>query len=118
MPLKVARQTLESGIEVFHLAGSLTLGRESQNFEWSIDELVTNRQNRIVVNLADVAFVDSAGIGILVGCHGKIAGAGGQFRLANVNSRVQNVLRVTSVDSILLLDGSVDDSVRAIGAGA
>ncbi len=117
MPLKVDHSSLESGIEVLKLAGSLTLGREAQHFEWTVEELIKKGQNKIVVDLTEISFVDSAGIGILVGCHGKVSSVDGQFRLAGVIDRVRNVLRVTRVDSILKMDATGADSLKAI-AGA
>jgi anti-anti-sigma factor len=118
MSLKVDRSSLESGIELLALSGSLTLGRDAQNFEWTVEELVKNGKTRIVVDLTEVPFVDSAGIGILVGCHGKVSTAGGHFRLAGVAERVMNVLRITKVDSIIRMDAGVADSIREIGGAA
>lgn len=116
MPLKVTQNKLDSGIEVLVLSGSLTLGRDAQHFEWTVEELIKNNARRIVVDLSEVSFVDSAGIGILVGCHGKVTNAGGQLRLAGVVDRVMNVLRITKVDGILRLDASTADAIRALGA--
>ena len=116
MPLKVDHSSLESGIEVMTLSGSLTLGRESQSFEWSIEELIKKQKNRIVLDLQAVSFVDSAGIGILVGCHGKVNNSGGKMRLAGVADRVMNVLKITRVDTLLSTDPTVADSIREIGA--
>jgi anti-sigma B factor antagonist len=118
MSLKVDRNSLDSGIEVLTVSGSLTLGRDAQHFEWTIGELVKNRQNRIVVDLSDVPFVDSAGIGILVGCHGTVAKSGGQLRLAGLTDRVLNVLRITKVDSVVVMDPSVAEAVRVLSSTA
>jgi anti-sigma B factor antagonist len=116
MPLKVDRSSLDSGVEVVTLGGSLTLGRDAQNFEFSIEELIKNQKTRIVLDLSEVTFVDSAGIGILVGCHGKVATAGGKLRMAGLTPRVLNVLRITKVDSILTLDDNVAASLAALSA--
>jgi anti-sigma B factor antagonist len=115
MPLKVDRNTLDSGVECIKLAGSLTLGRDAQNLEWSVEELIKNQKARIVFDLTEVSFVDSAGIGILVGCHGKATSAGGQLRIAGLADRVIHVVRVTKVDSILNIDPTFADSIRNIG---
>lgn len=116
MPLKVVHTKQDSGTELLTLAGSLTLGRDAQNFEWTVEELIKNQARHIIIDLTEISFVDSAGIGILVGCHGKVASAGGQLRLAGAAERVLNVLRITKVDTILNLDASVADSVRSFGA--
>lgn len=116
MSLTVNRITLENGVEVMALTGSLTLGRDAQNFESSVEELVKDQKTRIVLDLSGVSFVDSAGIGILVGCHGKVSKAGGQFRLAGANDRVLNVLKITRVDSILLMDSTAAESTKAMSA--
>jgi len=114
MALKVDRKSLESGIEVVTVSGSLTLGRDAQHFEWTIEDMIKNLQNRIVVDLSDVPFVDSAGIGILVGCHGKVTKSGGQFRLTGLTDRVLNVLRITKVDTILAMNPTVADAVHVL----
>ena len=75
-----------------------------------------SEHTRIVLDLSEVTFVDSAGIGILVGCHGKVATAGGKLRMAGLTPRVLNVLRITKVDSILTLDDNVAASLAALSA--
>lgn len=118
MSLQLDRKTLDSGIEVIQLSGSLTLGRESQGLEKLVESLLNPGPARIVIDMAAVPFVDSAGIGILVGCHGKTATAGGTLRVAGAADRVRHVLRVTNVDSVLRLDASVADSLKALAEGA
>ncbi len=114
MPLKVDRSSLESGVEVITLAGSLTLGRDAQNLESSVEELIKQQKTRIVLDMSEVSFVDSAGVGILVGSHGKVATAGGKLRMAGVTPRVLNVLRITKVDNLLALDENLAASLAAI----
>lgn len=115
MPLKADRSSLESGVELIKLAGGLTLGRDSQHLEMLIEELIKNNQTRIVLDLAEVSFVDSAGVGILIGSHGKVL-AGGHLRLATLAPRVLNILKISKVDKILALDATVADSLAALAA--
>lgn len=115
MPFKVDQQSLDSGVEVLTLSGNMTLGREAQHFEWLVQDLVKNQRNRIVVDMTGVGYIDSAAIGIIVGSHGAVASAGGQFRLAGLGERVSAVLRLTRVDSILHIDASPAESILAFG---
>ena len=57
-----------------------------------------------------------AGVGILVGCHGKVATAGGKLRMAALTPRALNVLKISKVDGILFLDPTVDASLAALAA--
>ncbi len=114
MALTVERSVAVCGAELVRLAGNLTLGRDAQSFEWVIEELIKGGQTRIVVDLTEVPYVDSAGIGILIGCHGKVTGAGGQFRLAGTTERVLRVFQITRVDSILVLHPTVAAALATI----
>ncbi len=116
MPLKVDRSSLESGVEVITLAGSLTLGRDAQNLELLVEELIKNQKTRIVFDLTEVSFVDSAGIGILVGSFGKVSKAGGKLRMAALTPRVLNVLKISKVEKLLGLDENVAASLAALAA--
>lgn len=114
MPLKVDRSSLESGVELIKLTGGLTLGRDSENLEILIGEMIRNQQTRIILDLAEVSFVDSAGIGILIGAHGKVLTAGGHLRMACLTPRVLNVLKISKVEKILALDATTADSLAAL----
>lgn len=116
MPLKVDQRSLDSGVQVLTLAGNMTLGREVQHFEWLVEDMLKKQQNRIVVDMTGVGYVDSSAIGIIVCSHGAVANAGGQLRLAGVGARVSSVFNITKVDAILHIDASPADSLRALGA--
>jgi len=81
-----------------------------------IDDMVATHRTRVIIDLQGVSFVDSAGLGILVSCHGKLHSAGGQLRLAGLNDRVLNVLKITKVDTVLHIDAAVADALRALNS--
>ena len=116
MALKFDCGTLAGGAELLTLHGSMTLGRDSQSVEATIEDMIATHRARVVIDLQGVSFIDSAGLGILVSCHGKLAAAGGQLRLAGLNDRILNVLRITKVDSVLHIDRTVADSLRALAS--
>ncbi|WP_136611719.1 STAS domain-containing protein [Sinomonas albida] len=67
---------------------------------------------RIVLNLGETEFMDSSGLGALVGCLKAARQAGGDLRIANVREQVQMVLKLTSMDRILTPYGDVEDAYR------
>ncbi len=71
------------------------------NLRAYIDEVVASGVNRIVVNLADTTFMDSSGLGALIGCLKAARQAGGDLRIAAVQPQVKMVLELTSMDRVL-----------------
>ena len=118
MPFEVERSALDSGVTVLALSGSMTMGNQLQQLEWSVQEMAKTKQNRIVLDMSKISYLDSSAIGVLVGCHGLVRDSGGQMRLAGVASRVSAVFKMTGVDKVLTVDPTRDDSVSALAASA
>ena len=118
MPFEVERSSLDSGVIVLALSGSMTIGNQLQELESTLLDLPKKNQNRIVLDMSKISYLDSSAIGVLVGCHGNLQKSGGQLRLAGVTARVRGVFKMTGVDKLLNLDTSRDDAVSALSAGA
>jgi len=118
MPFEVERSALDSGVIVLALSGSMTIGNQLQDLESAVQELIRKNQNRIVVDMSKVSYLDSSAIGVLIACHSNLRSSGGQLRLAGVTARVNTVFKMTGVDKVLSLDPTRDDSVAALSAGA
>lgn len=118
MPFEVERNSLESGVVVLALSGTMTMGNQLERFEWSIQDMTAKKENRIVLDMSKVYYIDSASVGVLMASHGGLRASGGQLRLAGVGERVAAVFKITGVDQILAIDRNRDDSVKALSAGA
>jgi anti-sigma B factor antagonist len=118
MPFDVVRTTLDSGVIVLALSGSMTMGNQLLELERVVKELITGNQKGIVVDMSKVSYLDSSAIGALVACHSNMKNSGGQLRLAGVTPRVSTVFKMTGVDKVLSLDPTREDSVSALSAGA
>lgn len=118
MPFETERKTLDSGVVVLGLLGTMTIGNQLQQLEWTVGELTKNNQNRIVIDLSGVTYVDSAAIGVLIGCNGSVRKSGGQLRISGVGNRVLSIIKMVGVDGVLTLDATTDDSVAALAAKA
>jgi len=118
MPFEVERSALDSGVMILALSGSMTMGNQLQQLEWDLQQLSKKNQNRIVLDMSKITYLDSSAIGVLIGCHGSLRDSGGQLRLAGVTSRVSAVFKMTGVDKVLSVDPTRDDSVSALAASA
>jgi anti-anti-sigma factor len=97
---QIERTQIEPDIVVLQISGRLTLGRECQYVEWAIDELVRDGRKKVVFDLSGLTYIDSAGVGIIVMCCGKMQAAGGELRLADLQPKVVEVMKVTKLDRI------------------
>lgn len=108
-PLQIERVDDAGGASViFRLHGPLLLG----NF-FSFQSLVRSDQSKLlVVDMSDVPYIDSAGIGCLVGAHVSREHSGRKLVIAGVTERLLNMLKATKVDQLFTFSPSVDEAVK------
>lgn len=75
-----------------------------------VADVVASGSNRIVVNLQETSFMDSSGLGALIGCLKAARQAGGDLRIAAVQPQVKMVLELTSMDRVLTSYASADEA--------
>ena len=87
---------------------------ECQQIEWLISDLLSQDEKKIIFDVSGVSHIDSTGVGIIVMCFGKMKKAGGDLRLAGARGLVEEVLKMTEVDSILPLYPSAEAAVAGV----
>ena len=95
---------------VIDAQGRITLGEGSSTFRDSIRDLVTSGNKKLLLNLADVSYIDSSGIGEMVSSYTTVTNAGGQMKLLNLTKRVQDLLQITKLYTIF---ECFDDEAKA-----
>ena len=75
--------------------GEIVLGEESNAFREKIKELLMAGKKKIVLNVANVSYIDSTGVGVLVACFNSARSHDAALKLANVWSRFREVLQMT-----------------------
>ncbi len=100
------------GVTVVELKGRLTLGDQLTTAEESIKQLAAS-QRKIVIDLTEADFIDSAGLGMLVACSATASGAGGQLRVAGAIPRVQQIFLMTQVYRVVPLYADVKTAVAS-----
>ncbi|MGA2117617.1 MAG: STAS domain-containing protein [Bryobacteraceae bacterium] len=87
-------------VSVIDVTGRITLGEGSSALRDSLRELVGHNQKKILLNLGDVSYIDSSGIGELVSGFTTVTNAGGQLKLLNLSKRVKDLLTELRVGSM------------------
>ena len=87
-------------VTVIDVAGRITLGEGSSALRETLRDLVAKNQNKILLNLADVSYIDSSGIGELVSGYTTVTNTGGSLKLLNLNKRVKDLLQITKLYTV------------------
>ncbi|WP_431835960.1 STAS domain-containing protein [Cellulomonas sp. Y8] len=101
------------GAAVLRVQGRLTMAAAGE-LKAAVDREVAEGRTLVVVDLAETAFLDSSGLGALVGGLRTARAAGGDLRIAGVGQQVRTVLELTTMDRVLRPYATVED---AVGAG-
>jgi anti-sigma B factor antagonist len=88
------------GVTVAVLDGRIVLGEESNAFREKVKSLVAAGQKKIVLNMDNITFIDSAGLGTLVASHHSAKGQGAALKLCHLGTKFQEVLQITKLLTI------------------
>ena len=92
------------------VAGRLTLGKEVERLEHTVNELLEHGARKFVFDLAALDYADSSGIGTFVSCLTAIRKSGGEMRLAGVNPRILRLFQITGVDHLMAVYPTVAEA--------
>jgi len=112
MSIKLAVRDKE-GVRIVDVAGRITLGEGSSTLRNTVREMVTLGDKKILLNFADVSYIDSSGIGELVGGFATVANHGGQLKLVNLPSRVESLLQITKLCTIFEVFDNEGAAIRS-----
>jgi len=98
-------------VTVIDAAGRITLGEGTSTLRDAIREIVSGGQKKVLLNLGEVNYIDSSGIGELVSAFTSVTNQGGQLKLLNLNKRIQDLLQITKLYTVF---EAHDDEATAI----
>jgi anti-sigma B factor antagonist len=98
-------------VSVVDVAGRITLGEGSSALRDLLREMVGKNEKKILLNLGDVSYIDSSGIGELVSGFTTVTNQGGQLKLLNLTKRVKDLLQITKLYTVFDVH---DDEAAAV----
>ena len=110
MDITIAERPL-GRVTVLDLVGRLTIDRGAQHLKDKINSLIAQDRTLIVLNLKDVPYIDSGGLGQLVASFGSVMRAKGALKLMNISSRNHDLLSITR---LVTLFESFDSEAEAV----
>jgi anti-sigma B factor antagonist len=101
------------GVTVVALDGRIVLGEESNALRERVKALVAEGKTKIVLNMANVTFIDSAGLGTLVAAHHSAKAQGASLKLCNLGAKFQEVLQITKLLTVFDVYNSEAEAVNS-----
>ena len=112
MSMKASTRQVD-GVTIVDLSGRITLGEGSVILRDTIKDLLGKGQKKILLNLGDVSYIDSSGIGELVSAFTSVRNQGGELKLLHLTKKVHDLLQITKLYTVFDVK---DDEATAIGA--
>jgi anti-sigma B factor antagonist len=87
-------------VTVIDAAGRITLGEGASQFRDTIRDLASKGNRKILLNLSEVSYIDSSGIGELVSGFTTVTNGGGQLKLVGLSKRIKDLLQITKLYTV------------------
>lgn len=110
MPVKIDTREV-AHVSILDIDGRIVLGEEIHALRNAVRDLVKQGKKKIILNLANVDYIDSSGVGELVGSFTTVRNAGGELKLMNLTQKVHDVLHVTKLYTVFDIK---DDEFTAV----
>jgi anti-sigma B factor antagonist len=100
-------------VSVVDVAGRITLGEGSSALRDAVRGLAAKGQKKILLNLGEVSYIDSSGIGELVSGFTTVTNSGGQLKLLHLTKRVKDLLQITKLYTVFDIHDSEPTAIRS-----
>jgi anti-sigma B factor antagonist len=110
------KERVVEGVSVLDLGGKIVLGEGDLQIKERIRDLLADGQRRILLNLADVSYIDSAGLGALISSYTTVKRESGQLKLVNLTRRIQDLLAITKLITVFDTYDSEKEALASFNA--
>jgi anti-sigma B factor antagonist len=105
-------------VMILDLKGKITLGEGDELLKDKVNSLINQGQKKIVLNLADVPYIDSAGLGEIVRTYTTVSRQGGSLKLLNLTKRITDLLSITKLLTVFETYDAENEAVRSFATSA
>jgi anti-sigma B factor antagonist len=114
--MSIKSSSLDDGnVVVLEPKGSLIGGNETDELKSVLTAQLEQGKVKVILDLADVTYMNSSAIGILTVAHASFQAKGGKMILCNLNKNISNIFLVTKLSTIFLSEDKREDAILAIG---
>ena len=100
-------------VKILQLIGKVTIGEGDVQLREAVHGLVDGGTRKIILDLGELKYIDSSGIGELVACYTTLTNRGGHLRLSNLHSKIYSLLQLTALVSVFQIYDSNEDALQS-----
>src|SRR6478609_11038453 len=116
MNLKIETRVAD-GVTIVSCQGRIVFGEEATELRETLKRLLTSTR-QIVLNLSGVTYIDSGGLGTLVGVYSSARSGGADVKLTGLGQRLRDVLQITKLATVFEVFNTEQEALTALGRGA
>ena len=102
---------IEKDITILYPEGKIVLGDGDQELGEAVRQFLEQGARKVIINFSKVSYLDSSGVGELVGCYTTIKQQGGDLRICGLNPRISSLIKMTSLNSIFAVKDLEDEAI-------
>lgn len=107
------QEQVQNDVLVLKIEGELMGGPETEAIQRRVYEAIKDERVKIVLDMGNVKWMNSAGLGILMASMTTLRGSEGDLRLSNCSERVRRPIEITKLDSVIRIFDSLDDGIKS-----
>ena len=116
--MQITERMVSGDVMVLDMKGKITLGEGDEMLKDKVNSLVNQGHKKILLNLADVPYLDSAGLGEVVRAYTTVSRQGGALKLLNLTKRITDLLSITKLLTVFETFDTESEAVRSFSASA
>ena len=103
---------------ILYVEGLIKLGESAEFFSSALENVLKNESTNVIIDFTKIDYIDSTGIGELVGYLGKFSGQNRKLILVNPSERIQKLLKLAKLDAVFKIYGTEDEAIGTESAPA
>ena len=103
-------------VTIIDINGKMTLGEGDELLRDKVNSLIQQGQKKLILNLAEVPYIDSAGLGEIVRTYTTVSRQGGSLKLLNLTKRIQDLLLITKLLTVFETFDSEEEAIKSFGS--
>ena len=99
---------------ILHLKGQFIGGEETDKLRQSLHDLAEAKQNKLIIDLDKVTYLNSTALGVLISAHANFVKRGGKIVLANVRKSIENIFVITKLTLVFPICTTLEEAIKSI----